>query len=54
MLKISNVSKTFNIGTINEKKALRNISLHLEPEDFVTIIGAVTAPIMVTKSSGSR
>ena len=39
MLKISNVSKTFNIGTINEKKALRNISLHLEPEDFVTIIG---------------
>ena len=39
MLKISNVSKTFNAGTINEKKALRNISLHLEPEDFVTIIG---------------
>ena len=39
MLKISNVSKTFNIGTINEKKALRSINLHLEPEDFVTIIG---------------
>lgn len=39
MLKISHVSKTFNKGTINEKKALRNISLHLEPEDFVTIIG---------------
>ena len=39
MLKISNVCKTFNAGTINEKKALRNISLHLEPEDFVTIIG---------------
>lgn len=39
MLKISNVSKTFNAGTINEKKALRNIGLHLEPEDFVTIIG---------------
>ncbi len=32
MLKISNVSKTFNTGTINEKKALRNISLHLEGE----------------------
>lgn len=39
MLKISNVSKTFNIGTINEKKALKNISLHLKPADFVTIIG---------------
>ncbi|MBQ2287344.1 MAG: ATP-binding cassette domain-containing protein [Lachnospiraceae bacterium] len=39
MLNISHVSKTFNKGTINEKKALRNISLHLEPEDFVTIIG---------------
>ena len=39
MLKISNVSKTFNTGTINEKKALRNISLHLEERDFVTIIG---------------
>lgn len=39
MLSISNVSKTFNIGTINEKKALQSISLHLEPGDFVTIIG---------------
>lgn len=43
MLKISNVSKTFNAGTINEKKALRNISLHLEPEDFVRS-SAETAP----------
>ena len=40
MLKISNVSKTFNIGTINEKKALKNISLHLKPADFVTISAA--------------
>ena len=39
MLKISNVRKTFNAGTINEKKALNGINLHLEPEDFVTIIG---------------
>lgn len=39
MLTISNVSKTFNIGTINEKKALTGISLRLEPGDFVTIIG---------------
>jgi len=39
MLIIKNVSKTFNPGTINEKKALVNINLHLNPCDFVTIIG---------------
>ena len=40
MLKISNISKTFNPGTINEKKALTNLSLHLEKGDFVTILGS--------------
>ena len=39
MLKLSHVSKTFNIGTINEKKALSDLSLHLKPGDFVTVIG---------------
>lgn len=39
MLKIENVTKTFNPGTINEKKALTGIDLHLDPGDFVTIIG---------------
>ena len=39
MLKISHVSKTFNPGTVNEKQALSVLNLHLEPEDFVTIIG---------------
>ena len=39
MLEIINVSKTFNIGTINEKKALNKLSLKLNPGDFVTIIG---------------
>lgn len=39
MLKINNVSKTFNPGTVNEKVALRNISLTLEEGDFVTLIG---------------
>ena len=39
MLTISHVRKTFNKGTINEKKALQGINLHLEPGDFVTIIG---------------
>ena len=39
MLEIKNVSKTFNAGTINEKKALRDISLTLNDGDFVTVIG---------------
>lgn len=40
MLKISNLSKTFNPGTVNEKTAISNLSLHLEKGDFVTIIGS--------------
>ena len=40
MLKISNISKTFNPGTINEKKALTDLSLNLEEGDFVTILGS--------------
>ena len=39
MLKIQNVSKTFNIGTINEKKALNNLNLQLNEGDFTTVIG---------------
>ncbi|MEG1390744.1 MAG: ATP-binding cassette domain-containing protein, partial [Angelakisella sp.] len=39
MLKIEHISKTFNTGTVNEKKALCDVSLHLEPGDFVTVIG---------------
>lgn len=39
MLTITNVKKTFNKGTVNEKKALQGINLHLNPGDFVTIIG---------------
>ena len=39
MLEIRNVSKTFNPGTINEKKALSNVSLTLNDGDFVTVIG---------------
>jgi len=39
MLHLNNVTKTFNPGTINEKKALRGIDLHLNPGDFVTVIG---------------
>ena len=40
MLDVINVSKTFNPGTVNEKKALDRVSLHLVPGDFVTVIGS--------------
>ena len=39
MIEISHVSKTFNKGTINEKRALDDLNLRLEEGDFVTIIG---------------
>lgn len=39
MLYLNHVKKTFNPGTINEKKALCDVNLHLNPGDFVTIIG---------------
>ena len=39
MLEIKNISKTFNAGTINEKKALTDVSLTLSDGDFVTVIG---------------
>lgn len=39
MLELRNISKTFNAGTINEKKALINVSLKLNDGDFCTVIG---------------
>ena len=39
MLKLENIYKTFNPDTINEKKALNGVNLHLKSGDFVTIIG---------------
>lgn len=39
MLRVEGISKTFFPGTINEKRALTNLSLHLAPGDFVTVIG---------------
>ncbi|WP_312938612.1 ABC transporter ATP-binding protein [Oscillibacter sp.] len=39
MLDINCISKTFNPGTINEKKALQGLDLHLGEGDFVTVIG---------------
>lgn len=39
MLEIINIKKTFNHGTINEKRALDGIDLFLDEGDFVTVIG---------------
>jgi len=39
MLKLENVYKTFNAGTVNEKIALNGLSLELKEGDFVTVIG---------------
>ncbi len=39
MLELKNIHKTFNIGTINEKKALCGLDLVLNEGDFVTVIG---------------
>lgn len=39
MLKLINIKKTFNPGTINEKRALNGINLTLNDGDFVTVIG---------------
>ena len=40
MLKIDNISKTFSIGTVNEKLALSDINLDVNTGDFITIIGS--------------
>lgn len=39
MLQIEQLTKTFNTGTINEKKALQGVNLTLESGDFTTVIG---------------
>lgn len=40
MLKLVDVSKTFNLGQINEVRALRDVNLHLPAGEFVTVIGS--------------
>ncbi|MBQ4426357.1 MAG: ATP-binding cassette domain-containing protein [Oscillospiraceae bacterium] len=40
MLKLKNVVKTFNPGTVNERTALDNVSLEVKKGDFISIIGA--------------
>ena len=40
MLDLIGISKTFNPGTVNEKKALSDVNLHLQEGDFATIVGS--------------
>lgn len=40
MLRMKNINKIFNEGTVDEKIALGNINLELKKGDFVTIIGS--------------
>ena len=40
MLKVENIHKTFNAGTVNAKHALNGVSLTLNDGDFVTVIGS--------------
>jgi putative ABC transport system ATP-binding protein len=40
MLKLNHIAKTFNPGTVNEKTAIHDLSLHLKKGDFATIIGS--------------
>ena len=40
MLTLTGITKTFNPGTLNEKKALRGIDLHLDAGDFAAIVGS--------------
>lgn len=39
MLELKHISKTFNTGTVNQKIAMNDLSVHLSPGDFVTVIG---------------
>ncbi len=39
MLELKNICKTFNPGTVNEKKALNGLNFTLNEGDFVTVIG---------------
>lgn len=39
MLKVNEVYKVFNPGTVNQKMALRNVSIDMEEGEFVTLIG---------------
>ena len=54
MLDIQNIYKTFNPGTVNEKRALRGVTLHLDEGDFVTVIGGNGAGKSTTAERSGR
>ena len=39
MLEVREIYKTFNAGTINEKRAMNGVTLTLNEGDFATVIG---------------
>ena len=41
MLKMNNITKTFNSGTVDERVALDHLSLTLRDGDFATVIGGI-------------
>ena len=45
MLKMNNITKTFNSGTVDERVALDHLSLTLRDGDFATVIGGNGAEI---------
>ena len=40
MLQLKHIEKTFNLGTVNEKRALTDLNLDLKDGDFATIVGS--------------
>lgn len=40
MLRLENIRKTFNPGTVNEKCAIQGLSLHMKPGDFAAVVGS--------------
>ena len=54
MLKLDNIHKTFNPGTINEKIALNGVNLTLNEGDFVTVIGGNGAKNDGRRNDGNR
>ena len=41
MLEVREIYKTFNAGTINEKRAMNGVTLTLNEGDFATVIGGI-------------
>ena len=40
MLKLENISITFNANTLDEQKVLKNINFNINKGDFITVIGS--------------